>query len=87
MNCDRVNWCRVDMTPEELRATHHKGCEHYDNIIFVVSIDNGGNSYTDRNIIEALSSLADCEEEDTYTVKMHYMLEREYAALPEFQGF
>jgi hypothetical protein len=86
MNCDCINWCRVDFTQEEMKAIHHKNCPHYGDEVRVVKISRKGQSYYDTDLVGALAGLADGDDYK-YTVELMPMLKREFEALPEFDGF
>lgn len=85
MECECSTWCMVE--PQPITDKHHMACPHYNDTIKVVKITHGGNTLIERNIVEALGCLSEGDEDELYTLEFTQMLEREFDALPEFQGF
>ncbi len=85
-SCECANWCRTD--PQPITDKHHKSCAHYNDKIRVVKIEMDGNFFCDKDIRRGLEILSyEVNEDAIYTVEFMEMLEREYEALPEFEGF
>ena len=82
--CECSSWCRAE--PQPITDRHHKNCSHYNDTIRVVKITHEGQTLVDSDIVGALSTLADGDDY-AYHIEFTQMLEREYKALPAFDGF
>jgi len=83
-SCACINWCRAE--PQPITDKHHKNCTAYDKTIRVVKITLNGVSLIDSDISGALSALADGDDY-AYQIEIKQILQRDYEALPEFDGF
>ena len=70
-----------------MAAAHHKDCPHKNDMVRVVRISDGGNSYYDTDIANTLAELADTGDDETYIVQFMEMRRHDYEVLPEFTGF
>lgn len=87
IHCECAQMCRVNHTAEQMVAAHHKDCPHKNDMVRVVQVSDGGNSYYDTDIIGTLATLAETDNDDIYIVQFMEMRLHDYEALPEFTGF